>query len=165
MMRRYGFGLVEILVAAAVLIYALFAFLTIYSSTASSEVQSQNRTLASLLAQSALEEWQDHVYGSVPPESWGFPDGSALESAWMRTTPAELYVEGRSVNTDFNLKRYCSTGTSIGRGGGQGYDVATVVLSWAEGTSAPTTQNFGEFTRVFCQNDNKHIVVQVPLCP
>ena len=154
-------SLVEVLVATAILLYATFALFSVYSSSVRQERQSENRSIACRMAQSALDEWRDHPFGSPPCQDWGFSDGKATESAWVTPPVVTLIVEGRGVANNFHVKRFVTSGAVFGASAAN-YDVVTVVISWSEGGQRNLI-DYGQFTQCFYQQDEQHLVAQIPV--
>lgn len=164
MRRPAAFTLVEVLVAAALLLYATLAFLTLYSSSARYEVHTQNRGLAILLSHGWMDEALDHPYGEPAPGDWGFT-GSSLQSDWVTLQPAQIFVEDRPVDVVFHVQRILKNGSLVGATGTpQTYDVMTIVVSWKEtGRSSGAGPDYGEYSDTFFEGDTDHLVVQVPV--
>lgn len=162
--RPTAFTLVEVLVAAALLLYATLAFLTLYSSSARYEVHTQNRGLAILLSHGWMDEAVDHPFGEPAPSDWDF-SGSGLQSGWVTVAPAQVFVEDRPVEVILHVQRSLKNGSLIGASPSpQPYDVMTIVVSWKEtGQDQPTGPDYGEFTHVYFPGDTDHLVVQVPV--
>jgi prepilin-type N-terminal cleavage/methylation domain-containing protein len=100
-MRHRGFTLVEILVVLALVLFGLFALLSVYVANVRHATQSRARILGSVIAQNLLAEIRDHQYGTPPPANWGDPDPTSLAPA---TETCRVFVQGRSVQTSFQKR-------------------------------------------------------------
>lgn len=160
-MRRRGFTIIEILIALAVLVYAFMAFLQVYATAAQQEVQSQNRALAAVLGQSYLDQFEAHRYGAPPLDLWGLGGPGQKESQWMECSGPTIFVEGRPVEADFHAKIFLKTG-GLTQAQSGAYDIVTLVISWSE-KGARSQVDYGDYTKVFYQQDNQHLVIQYPV--
>lgn len=72
-MRKFqkAFTLIEVLLTAMIVSVALLISLTLYSTLRKDAAESQHRLVATISAESALAEIEDHVYGTPPPPEWG----------------------------------------------------------------------------------------------
>ncbi len=164
-MRAYyshlrGLGMVEVIIAAALLLYASFAFLSIYSTTTRYEIHSENRVLASLIGDSILEEIHAHPYGAPPPSAWKLPLGK-LTGSWYTVSP-EVWIEGRKIGSDFHIQWLLKNGSFIGRSSADS-DLVTVVISWREPGGTNDNKGQAELAGKFYQDDNRHLIVQIPV--
>lgn len=144
-MRRRGFSIIELVLGLSLLIIATLVFLSVFSSSSQHALQSRNRTVATLLAHSLMDEMEAHPYGSAPPKSW--------ETAVDR--PVKAWVEGNPQEMSFHKKITYQNGSFVGTAAGDS-DVATITISWREGVG--TAQ-----TGVVDPNDNKVLSVRMPV--
>lgn len=156
-MRRRGFTLMEVLMAAGLLLFATWAFLDIYTTTTHFDVHSQNRGLATMIGQSVMEEIEAHPFGAPAPADWAL---AGNVGAWAEHR-VPLWVEGRPVETLYHLQWNLQDGSFVGTGSGAESDVVTVVISWRENQGA--NPDYGEFSDRFAPGDTRHLVVQVPV--
>lgn len=157
-MRRRALTLMEVMLASGLLLYAVFVFLSVYSTSARSEVHSQNRTLAAVLGENLLEEVEAHRYGSPAPVDWGLKNG--LVGEWT-TVNLPMVVDGRPVSLEFHIQRRLRNGAMVGQSSqNETYDVFTGVISWREGQLTRDTS--GPYGNAYYADDNRHLVVQVP---
>lgn len=155
---RRGFAIAEVLLAAALLLYAAYAIFSIYSTSARFEEQNQHRALATILAESLMDEAAAHTFGASAPPSWGLT-GKSLQGAWQ-TVSYEIWVQGRPVKAEFHVQWNLENGSFVGLGN-QGQDLVTFVISWSD--AAATNPDYGTWSRTFSGTDNVHLVVQTPV--
>jgi hypothetical protein len=163
-MKKRGVSLIEVSIAAALLLYSIYAFLIIYSTTVRYEVHSQNRVLAAALGSNLLEEAEAHRYGLPAPTDWGLSE-KGLVGEWSEVT-IPVVVSRRPVAAKFHIQRSLKNGSFIGMAASSGapapsWDVYSAVISWSEG-SIPKDTN-GPFGQAYFGSDNMHLVVQVPM--
>lgn len=155
-MRRPGFTLVEVLLAAAVVLLAAVAFFNVFSTSVRQSVKSENRTAAVLLGHSLLDELEAHPYGYPAPPSW-------TPNTWLEARPVQLIADGRSVEQVFHYKILLETGGLVGATSPiPPQDVATIVITWREG-SGEVQRGYGPLDRESYPEDNMKLVVQAPL--
>ena len=148
-MKR-GLTIVEVMLAAALLMYAVYAFTSVYASTARYEVHSQNRVLAAILGENYMDEAEAHPFGEPAPSDW-FLD------SWTTVGMRQL-VEGRRLDNTFHVRRSVLNGSCTRPDGDKDWDVVRVVISWREGGR----QRDGAPADYF-ENDNQHLIVQIPV--
>ena len=118
--RARGLGIVELLVALALMVTALFTLITVFSRSSRYAVMSRNRTVAILVCHSTMDELKAHKFGTPAPKSWSEP-----------IAPVTIYADGRPQAMEF--KRTITTGdTFIGKSAGNA-DEVTVKVEWDEG--------------------------------
>ncbi|MEW6279362.1 MAG: hypothetical protein AB1758_12105 [Candidatus Eremiobacterota bacterium] len=121
-MRR-GFTLVEAILAFFLLVVAFLVLFSIFSGGARHAVQSRNRTVAMVYAQSFLEEVRAHPYGQPEPEAW----------KQARVYPVAVYVEGRPQTMEFNQEVTYRNESFVKSSVDQDVDEVTLRLTWREG--------------------------------
>lgn len=156
--KKAGFTIVEVLIAASILLYATWAFYSIYVVAASEAVHSQMLYMADFTGDSLLEEVEAHQYARTPPASWGFK-GTQLVGEWQ-TLSYDVIVDGKTVNTEFHIQWNLENGSFVGLSG-QLTDRVSVVISWREGEGEDP--DYGPFAKTYFKDDNRHLVVQVPV--
>lgn len=163
MRRRAAYSLLEVMLAAVLLLYACYAFFGIYSTTARFEVQSQNRVVACLLGANLMEQSDGQLFGTEAPAEWKLT-GSSLTGDWFETS-VPMQVNGRAVDARFHVQIQLKTGALTGHADASvadpTWDVFTAVISWREGTGPKDTS--GPYGKAYFQDDNKHLIVQNPV--
>ncbi len=145
MRKKRGFSLMEIIIALAVTVVALVAFLTVFSSSNTHAVQSRNRSVAILMVQSLMDDIETHTYGDPEP-IW-----------WTQTTedPVTVWVSGRQQKMEFQKEITYQNGSLIGNSNNSS-DLVTITVTWREGIGdSQTDQAITEH--------NKQLQVQVPV--
>jgi len=140
-----GFSLVELILGLAVMLISLLVFFSVFSSSSQHSVQSRNRTVATMLANTMMDEIAAHPYGSPRPKSWT----AAVDR------PVQAWVEGNPQEMDFHKKIEFQNGSFVGDAAGD-TDLATVTISWREGVGVPQAG-------VVNPQDNKVLKVQMPV--
>ena len=153
-----AFTIVEVLIAAAMLIYATWAFLGIYAVTVRESVHSQFLYLADFTGDSLLDEVAAHQFGRSAPKAWGL--GKSTTKGEWQTVRYDVWVDGKQVPTVFHVQWNFENGSFVGLAR-KSTDVVTVVISWAEGEGEDPP--YGAFTDVYYEGDNRHLVLQVPV--
>jgi len=134
--RGRGLGIVELLVALALMVTALFTLITVFSRSSRYAVMSRNRTVAILVCHSTMDELKAHKFGTPPPKSWSEP-----------ISPVTIYADGRPQSMDF--KRTITYGDAfVGKANGNA-DEATITVEWDEGIGS--------------NNGHKTMTVKVPV--
>lgn len=146
MRKRRGFAIFEAVLALAILLVAGIIFLQVFSSSTRHSVQTRNRTIAILLANSLLDEVEAHPYGEVAPRSW--QEGVVK--------PATVVIQGRPQVLEYHQEVSYENGSFVGKAAGDS-DVVTVRLSWSEGRGYGQTGEHGR------PEDNKLLEVQFPV--
>lgn len=118
--RARGLGLVELLVACALMVTAVFTLITVFSRSSRYAVMSRNRTVAILVCHSTMDEIKAHKFGTPAPKSWSEP-----------IQPVTIYADGRPQAMDF--KRTITAGDAfLGKAAGNAAEV-TIQIEWDEG--------------------------------
>ncbi len=154
-----GFTIIEVLVAAFLLLYASLAFFTVYEVSARESVHSQALYLADFTGDSLLEEVQAHQYGRRAPRSWGL-SGGGKAGEWQ-TVSYDVWTDGRQQSATYHVQWHLKNGSFVGLDNTRSSDVVSLVISWAEGEGEDPP--YGEFTQVYYKGDNRHLVLQVPV--
>lgn len=144
-MKPRGVSLIELSLAFFLVIIATLVFLTIFSSSSRQSMQSRNRTVAVILANSIMDEIEAHPYGAPEPPAWTAPVDQ----------PVQVWVEGQPQNMDFHKQLKYSNGSFIGKASND-TDEVTITISWREGVgdSQPGVVDSG---------DNKILTVRTPV--
>lgn len=118
--RARGLGIVELLVACALMVTAVFTLITVFSRSSRYAVMSRNRTVAILVCHSTMDEIKAHKFGTPAPKSWSEP-----------ISPVTIYADGRPQAMDF--KRTITPGDAfIGKAAGNAAEVS-IKVEWDEG--------------------------------
>lgn len=118
-----GFTLMETILAFAIMAVAFLVLFSVFSGGFRQAVQSRNRTVAIMYAQSLLEEIKAHPFGQKRPQVW-------LEKT---ARPVDVVVEGRKQSYEFAQEIKFQTGAFVGEGSDADYDEVTITLNWHEG--------------------------------
>lgn len=141
-MRHRGFSITELILAFAVGIGALLVFLSVFSSSGRHALQTRNRAVAILLAESLMDEIEAHPYGEPEPRYW----------TEQVDQPVTVRVDGLPQEMIFHKTLSYDNGSFVGQAAGTN-DVVTVTITWKEGVGDDQTTT----------PDNKELVVQVPV--
>lgn len=112
----------ELVLTLALVVMAFLVFMSIFSSSSRHSVQSRNRTVAILLANNLMDEFEAHKYGDPAPPSWTQP----------LAQPVQVWVESRSQQMDFHKRLQFQNGSFVGNTTGD-QDLVNVTISWREG--------------------------------
>ena len=123
MQFRRGFTMVEVLIAAVVAFLAFATFLTVFRGSYQLGSATRNRTVATIMAQSILEEIEAHPYGAVAPAGW---------SASVVETPTRIWIQGRPVDMQFTKKFSYRNSSFIDSTKTEDYDVVKCEIHWSE---------------------------------
>lgn len=137
-MSRRGLGLVELLVALALVVTAVFTLITVFTRGSRHAVMSRNRTVGILVCHSTMDEMKAHLFGQPAPKSWDEP----------KQAPVTIYLEGRPQAMEFTRTISFSTGAFVGKSAGN-TDEVTIKVEWSEG--------IGE------NNGHKEMSIKVPV--
>lgn len=147
-LRIRAFSIVELVIALAVIVVGFFTFFSVFSTSSQHAIQTQNRAAANMLAQSYMDEFKEHIFGTPSPESWN----QEIEE------PLRMVVKDRETNFVFHKKIEYKTGAFIGDSDGD-TDVVTLVVTWRE--AAGSDQTTGAPTGH--PEDNKMLKVEMPV--
>lgn len=112
----------ESILAFFIMAVAFLVLFSVFSGGFRQAVQSRNRTVAIMYAQTLLEEIKAHPFGQPEPQSWKAPTAR----------PVDVVVEGRkqsyefAQNISFNTKAFIGLDT-------RDWDEITITLNWHEG--------------------------------
>ena len=134
--RAHGLGIVELLVALALMVTALFTLITVFSRSSRYAVMSRNRTVAILVCHSTMDELKAHKFGTPAPKSWNEP-----------IAPVTIYADGRPQAMEF--KRTIKYGDPFVKPSSVDADEATITIEWDEGIGT--------------NNGHKTMTVKVPV--
>lgn len=113
----------ETILAFFIMAVAFVVLFSVFSGGFRQAVQSRNRTVAIMYAQTLLEEIKAHPWGAPAPQSWTTPTAR----------PVDVVVEGRKQHYEFAQKVTFTTGAFIGTDKEKDYDEVTITLNWHEG--------------------------------
>lgn len=114
----------ETILAFFIMAIAFLVLFSVFSGGFRQAVQSRNRTVAIMYAQTLLEEVKAHPWGSPRPRSWTAP----------AARPVDVIVEGRKQAYEFAQTFSFKTGSFVGENGSDAdYDEVTITLRWREG--------------------------------
>lgn len=136
-----GINLIEILLATCVLLVAFVFVITAFSGSARQAIQSRNRKLAILTAQSWLDEVRAHDFGKPAPASW------PINKPGLETY--RFVVSGKEQLAEFPVEMTFENGSLIGKGL-ENFDRVTIVVRWEETLSgdAQSQQRQRELNKV-----------------
>lgn len=135
--RAGGLGIVELIMALALIATALLTLITVFSKGSRQAVMSRNRTVAVLLCHSTIDELKAHRFGTPAPKSWSEP----------KQTPVNIYVEGHPQLMEF--KRTLTIPSEFVTNTNSNTAEVTIKIEWDEGIG----QNAG----------HKEMTVKVPV--
>ena len=145
MKSQRGFSVMEIIVALAVALIILVAFLTVFTNSNEVAVASRNRSIAILLAQGMMDDIDTHTFGNPAPQRWSV----------KAEHPVTVWVGDREQKVVFEKTVTYENGSFVGQTSGRS-DVVTVVVTWREDVG--DTQADQATT-----SDNKKFEVKVPV--
>ena len=120
-MKRIGFSLTEVIMACFLILVGFVVLFGVFSSSGSLAMQSRNRSLANILAQSWMEEIRAHPYGAPAPDNWT----QEVE------TPVVSWVEGNPQEMVFWKTISYANGSFVGTAA-EDFDEVTIVFEWDE---------------------------------
>jgi prepilin-type N-terminal cleavage/methylation domain-containing protein len=141
-MRR-GFSLIELILALGLILVGFFTFFSVFSTGSHHAIQTRNRAVANLLAQSYLEEFKAHTYGDPAPSLWSEEEDR----------PLRLVVRGREVQFKFHKEITYKNGSFVGDSD-ENHDVVKILITWREAVGDSQTQG---------ADDNKKLEAEVPV--
>lgn len=144
MKRPRGMSFIEILIAVGIAGLAMMVFLSVFGTSGKHAVQTRNRTAATMLAHSLMDEIEAHPYGEPAPKAWG--------TGWV--APVTVWVNGRPQEMRFHQTLSFENSSFVDSKKTQVQDVVTVTLTWKEGVGDDQTST---------AQDNKQLVVRVPV--
>lgn len=142
MKHRRGLSIIEIVVALCVAIFALFTLIRVFSVNYKYSTMSRNRTVATMIAHSLMDEVEAHPYGTPPPPSWSIPE----------ERPVGVWIEGRPQDMTCH-KKIEYHGGFVGATPDT-TDTVTITLTWREGVGEDEVPG---------SEDDHQIVVKVPV--
>lgn len=144
-MKRRGLSLPEAILAICICFMAFMVFMSVFSSSSRSAIQSRNRTAAILLANSLMDEFEAHPFGSPAPKSW----------TDKVDRPVRVWVQGRLTQMDFHKEIKFENGSFVGLSDGD-QDMCTITISWREAAGDKQSP-------VVDPDDNKSLVARYPV--
>jgi prepilin-type N-terminal cleavage/methylation domain-containing protein len=141
-MRR-GFTIIEIIVALGLMLVGFFTFFSVFSTGSHHAIQTRNRAVANLMAQSYLEEFKAHTYGDPAPLLWSEEEDK----------PLRLVVRGREIQFKFHKEITFQNRSFVGESN-ENHDVVKIVITWRELVGDSQTEGL---------NDNKKLEAEVPV--
>lgn len=147
-MKRCAMSLPEAILAIAICLMAFLVFMSVFSSSSRATIQSRDRTAAILLANTLMDEFEAHPYGSPAPKAW----------TEKTNRPVRVWVGGRLVQMDFHKEIKFENGSFVGQPSGAqaDEDVCTITISWREASGDKQSP-------VVDPNDNKSLVARYPV--
>lgn len=145
MRQARGFTVIEILMALGMAAVGLLVILSVFSSSSAHALQSRNRSVAILMANSLMDDIESHTYGDPEPTAWTVEDEE----------PVTVYVVGRQQHMRFHKQIRYENGSFVGQSAGNS-DVVTLTITWKEGPGDDQVQQAGS-------NDNKELEIRVPV--
>ena len=141
-MRR-GFSIVEIIVALGLVLFGFFTFFSVFSTGSHHAIQTRNRAVANLMAQSYLEEFKAHTYGDPAPSIWSKEEEK----------PLRLVVRGREVQFKFHKEITYQNGSFVGKSN-ENTDRVKIRITWREAVGDSQTGG---------ADDNKKLEAEIPV--
>lgn len=145
---RRGFSVVEVMIAALLIVFGFFTFFSVFSTGSHHATQTRNRAVANLMAQSIMEEFKAHNYGDPAPASWSEEE----------ERPFRMVIGDREAVFKFHKSITFANGSFVGNSN-DNQDLATIVITWKELRGADQTDG----APTGQPEDNKELSVQVPL--
>lgn len=136
-----AFSLIEIIIALFIIVVGFFAFFSVFATGSHHAVQTQNRAAANILAQSYLEEFREHTYGTEAPRSWSEPEEK----------PVRMVIKGRETELVFHKEITFANGSFVGTKQGD-QDKVTMEITWREFAGGKNVSD-----------DNKSMTVEMPV--
>lgn len=148
--RPSGLSIMELIVALCLIMVGFFTFFSVFSTSAQHAVQTQNRAAANMLAQSYMDDFRAHTFGSPAPASW----------AQDTDTPVRMVIKDRETKFIFHKKIEYETRAFIGDDSqNRDRDKLTLTITWRE--LAGSNQAAGAPTGH--AEDNKLLRVEMPV--
>lgn len=138
-----GFSIVEIIIALGLVLFGFFTFFSVFSTGSHHAIQTRNRAVANLLAQSYLEEFKAHTYGDSAPEHWGQEEDK----------PLRLVVRGREIQFKFHKEITYQNGSFVGQSD-ENTDRVKILITWREAVGDSQTEG---------ADNNKKLEAEVPV--
>ncbi len=136
-----AFSLIEVIIALFIIVVGFFAFFSVFATGSHHAVQTQNRAAANILAQSYMEEFRDHVYGTEAPKSWTQDE----------ERPVRMVIKGRESELVFHKEISYFNGSFVGKAQGNS-DKVTMEIKWREFAGGENVKG-----------DNKSMTVEMPV--
>lgn len=137
--------MLEIIIALAVSLVVLVAFLTVFSNGNRVAVASRHRSVAIVIAQGMMDDVEAHTYGNPAPADW----------SERQEEPVFVWVGERQQKMAFEKTVRFQNGSFVGNGV-ENSDLVTITVTWREGVG--DTQTDQALTA-----HNKKLEVQVPV--
>ncbi len=129
-----AFSIIELIVAFGLIIVGFFTFFTVFSTGSHHAIQTQNRAAANMIAQSYMDEFREHTFGTPAPAHW----------ANDTEKPVRMIIKGRETQFIFHKKIEYTTNHFVSGGGSGG----TVFIPGEGGVSTPVTVPGGDTDKV-----------------
>lgn len=143
-----AFSIMELIVALMVIMIGFFTFFSVFSTSSQHAIQTQNRAAANMIAQSYMDEFREHTFGTPPPASWTNDTDK----------PVRMVIKDRETNFVFHKKISYKTNAFV-TNSAENSDVVTLVITWKEAAGA--NQAVGSPTGH--PEDNKMLKVEMPV--
>ncbi len=143
-----AFSIMELIVALMVIMIGFFTFFSVFSTSSQHAIQTQNRAAANMIAQSYMDEFREHTFGTPAPATWNNDTDK----------PVRMVIKDRETNFVFHKKIGYKTNAFINGTIGD-TDIVTLTLTWKEAAGA--NQAAGAPTGH--PEDNKMLKVEMPV--
>ena len=143
-MKRRGVNMIEIIVALCVAIFAMFTLIRVFSVNYKYSTMSRNRSVATIICHSLMDEVEAHPFGTAVPPAW----------AEKVEVPVGVWIEGKPQDMTFHKKIEVKTGGFDGSKPAETKDLVTITLSWREGVGPDELPN---------SDDDHQMVMKVPV--
>jgi hypothetical protein len=111
----------ELVFSLALCMVGVYTFINVFTSGAAHGVQTQRRAAANMIAQSYLDEFRAHTFGSPAPSWWAEPE----------ERPVRMVVKDRETFFSFQKKIEYETGAFVDGSKGN-RDKVILTVSWSE---------------------------------
>lgn len=146
--KNRAFSLAEVIVACGVMVFGVFVFFSVFSTSSHHATQTQNRTIAHLMAESYMEEFKAHPYGEQIPKHWEEKEEN----------PVTMVIKERPKTLTFHKSIEFKNGSFVGKSS-ENTDLVTLIITWEENVG--NKEIVGNPTGF--PTDNKWVRVQVPV--
>ncbi|MGE0493894.1 MAG: type II secretion system protein [Vulcanimicrobiota bacterium] len=143
-MKNRAFTIIEVSLALALICISLLVMLSVFSTSSQHALQSRNRSVAMLIANSLMDDIETHTFGDPEPRWW----------AEETEQPVTVWVAGRQQQMVFHKTVTYENGSCVGQTAGNS-DVVTVKVTWKEGVGDDQVEEL--------LLENKELEVRVPV--
>lgn len=135
--------MVELIIGFFIVAIALLVLYSTFAGSYRSAVMTRNRIAANYVTNSFFEEVYGHRFGQDKPGGWPTatigpvvekdPPGDWMENGQMPDVQElDVYIDGRPQKLVFYRQLFLANGSLIGKGSGENWDEATLVVTWRE---------------------------------